>query len=240
MSVTSEDDFNDFSEIGGDEASVSEPNPMEEVKQITEKEMRRTIHWQFFVLLSLLATGAAVSSSVYVFLKDKQEDDFEGRFYLHANTIRDTSSIRFERSRDALTELATELTAYAHKSNTSFPFVTMPLFEVNARHARIQSGAEVVGFVPLVEHRDKAAWGEYSVENQWWIEESRGLDLEDDDDDDVKGDIGEEGDENNDQLDLSDQNIPIFHYIYELDENEMPTPVSDDRKVSGISLGNDI
>ena len=232
MSVTSEDDFNDFSEIGGDEASVSEPNPMEEVKQITEKETRRMMHWKFFVLLSLLATGAAVSSSVYVFLKDKQEDDFESRFYLHANTIRDTSSIRFEGSRDALTDLATELTAYAHKSNTSFPFVTMPLFEVNARHARIQSGAEVVGFAPLVEYHEKATWAKYSVENQWWIEESRGLDLEDDDYD-LEGDIDEEEGANNDQLDLSDQNIPIFDFIYELDENELPTPVTDDREVSG-------
>lgn len=127
-----------------------------------------------------------------------------------------------------MVELATELTAYAHKSNTSFPFVTMPLFEVNARHARLQSGTIALGYVPLVKTHQKNHWEKYSVENQWWIKESRELELDSGEDD---GASDEDDDLGSDQLDLSDQDVPIFDYIYQLGENGLPMPVGDDHEV---------
>ena len=102
----------------------------------------------------------------------------------------------------------------------------MPLFEVNARHARIQSGAEALGFVPLVQKDQKAEWESYTKQNQWWIEESRGLELDDDDaDKDVFKGSDEQEDTDDDQLNLSHMNVPIFDFIFELDSNELPTPV---------------
>ena len=74
----------------------------------------------------------------------------------------------------AMTELAEEVTAHAQMTNQSFPFVTVPLFEVNGRHAREQSGLESLAFCPCIDNdQDLADWGLYSVRNKGWLELSR-------------------------------------------------------------------
>ena len=77
-----------------------------------------------------------------------------------------------------MTDLATEVTAYAIKSNLEWPFVTMPLFEVNAHHARRMAGMETIGLCPIVKRDQRQAWEAYSLMNYGWIEESRGLILD--------------------------------------------------------------
>jgi len=203
------DDDDDDSEADTENPSGNkEPNPLEEVKAITQKETRRMTIWKVVVVLSILLTGAGVSVAVYSFLDQQQDDDFENRFALHAATISESASLRFSLTRDSLVELATEYTAYAHQSNSSFPFVTMPLFEVNARHARMESGVEAVGVLPYVSQEQQKAWEKYSVQNQWWIEESRGLDL---------------GDEVEKPGYIK---APIFPFMYELDANGVPMPTT--------------
>ena len=49
----------------------------------------------------------------------------------------------------------------------------MPQYEVNARHARKQSGLEIIYMSPVVTPEDREAWEAYSVENQGWIESAR-------------------------------------------------------------------
>ena len=78
-----------------------------------------------------------------------------------------------------MTDLATELTAYAIKTESEWPFVTMSLFEVNAYHARKLSGVEAIGVAPFVYRDDRKAWEAYSSENYGWIDESRSLVLDD-------------------------------------------------------------
>lgn len=50
---------------------------MREVKEIAERETRRMQSWRVIILLSILMTGAGVSTGVYLFLTNKQESDFE-------------------------------------------------------------------------------------------------------------------------------------------------------------------
>ena len=83
-------DSDDGSSFGADDEEESsldsqeglgaaEPNPIEEVKAIAQSETRKMSFWKVFVVLSLLLTGAAVSVSVYVFLDNKQQDEFENQ-----------------------------------------------------------------------------------------------------------------------------------------------------------------
>lgn len=57
-------------------------------------------------------------------------------------------------------------------TQTEFPFVTMPEFERTATYTL--ESAEVLGimFLPVVETEEKTAWGEYSVDNIAWLDES--------------------------------------------------------------------
>lgn len=75
--------------------------------------------------------------------------------------------------------LAAELTSYAIVSNSTWPFVTMPNFEVNANHAREQTATEVLLVSNIVTADKRAEYEAYTAQNQWWIEESRNLNLKD-------------------------------------------------------------
>lgn len=115
-----------------------------------------------------------------------------------------------------MTDLATELTAYAKKSNSEWPFVTMPLFEVNAHHARKMSGIEVLGVSHLVKRDEREAWEAYASKNYGWIDESRSLVLD-------------ETQENAEYAKAS-----ILPFVYQLknasNPQEIPTPVDPDRE----------
>jgi hypothetical protein len=76
----------------------------------------------------------------------------------------------------ALRSLSETITGAAWATNSTFPFVTPPIFEVHAFHARVKSGVEAILYNPLILSQDDVpAWNNYSVENQGWIEESRAI-----------------------------------------------------------------
>jgi len=55
----------------------------------------------------------------------------------------------------------------------TWPYVTLPMFEVHGQHARAQSGVEVVAFAPLVLESQRDDWLDYTLYHQDWIEQSR-------------------------------------------------------------------
>ena len=83
-----DDMSSDDSALGEEESQVDnehellgkgEPNPIDEVKAIAKSETRKMAFWKVFVVVSILVTGAAVSMSVYYFLDNKQQDEFENQ-----------------------------------------------------------------------------------------------------------------------------------------------------------------
>jgi class 3 adenylate cyclase len=99
------------------------------------------------------------------------------QYYLFANTVRDITKFRVENMVEALDSLGESITAHAIDQNLTFPFVTLPMFEVAGRHARRHSRMELLFYAPFVSGNDKTAWEEYSVANQGWIDESRTITL---------------------------------------------------------------
>jgi hypothetical protein len=71
--------------------------------------------------------------------------------------------------------LSDTIASSATTSNQSFPFVTVPLFEVYGDTARIQSGFESVTYTPLVLEQEVSGWINYSLANQNWLLESRAI-----------------------------------------------------------------
>lgn len=80
------------------------------------------------------------------------------QFSLHTNTLADVWEIQTSTLMKSLEDLSEEITAFAHMSNMSFPFVTIPLFEVFAKHTRDHAGMENIMFLPLVGADDRLAW----------------------------------------------------------------------------------
>ena len=136
----------------------AEPNPLDEVKALAEKETRRMRFWKFIVVVAILVTGGIVSAGVYKFLMKKRQDEFYNRFSLHTSTISDVWKIQTSTLMESLMDLSEEISAFSMISNSTFPFVTVPLFEVFAKHTRDHAGMENIAFLPLVSQDDREAW----------------------------------------------------------------------------------
>ena len=132
--------------------------------------------------------------------------------------MRDVTKLHYKVTKDSMTDLASEVTAYAKASKSEWPFVTMPLFEVNANHARNLAGIEALGICPLVQREQREAWEAYSMKNFGWIDESRSVVLDD------------ETLENSEYVPAS-----ILPFIYQIknetDPTSLPTPVDPEREV---------
>jgi hypothetical protein len=104
------------------------------------------------------------------------------KYYNFANTIRDVSQHRIKNTITAFIELSVTITAYALQSNATFPFVTMPMFEVSGQQARLKSGVELFAYCPIVSQAQKASWENYTVQDnvQDWIAYSREIYLSSD------------------------------------------------------------
>ena len=72
----------------------------------------------------------------------------------------------------------TQITSQALHTNATFPFVTMPDFELIGSHLRQQLGSHVVHWLPLVKDEDRQEWEEYAFENRHHIEDSFRSDTE--------------------------------------------------------------
>jgi hypothetical protein len=108
-------------------------------------------------------------------------------------------------------QLSQIISASAINNNETWPFVTVPQFEVHGEYCRQTSGAETVAILPLVSQANLLAWNMYSVENQGWLNESRSI-------------IQNSG--NKDTLSLSsylDGNITPF--IYEMADSQAAFPI---------------
>ena len=96
------------------------------------------------------------------------------QYFLFTGTIGDASQFHIINMHQAIRSLSETITSAAWASNATFPYVTPPVFEVHAYHARVKSGLENILFLPLILTLDDIpAWNNYSWENRGWYDESK-------------------------------------------------------------------
>jgi hypothetical protein len=103
-------------------------------------------------------------------------------FYLQynefINTIRVATSFHVHSLKQSLIQMSSTITAQALHNNDTWPFVTVPAFEVLGDAARTQGGIESIAFSPLVTRENAEAWGTYSVQHAMsWLLESQQVTL---------------------------------------------------------------
>jgi len=72
-------------------------------------------------------------------------------------------------------QLAASITSAARLSNSSFPYLTNPEFEISGGYLDGLSGMISVIFAPFVSAENQTSWEEYSVSKQGWIAEGAHL-----------------------------------------------------------------
>jgi hypothetical protein len=187
--VTKSDSFSESSsdESPSDEslisAEVNEENEMNttqkeqvtEVQEMAKRETNNMRFWKVLVCITILATATTVSSGTWIFLRSEEDDSFKDSYASFANTIRNSVRVHKRDLYSTMRSCSDSITGAAIATNTEFPFVTVPTFEIFGRPVRQQSGAELIVFTPKVEADELIRWEEYAITKEGWYEDSKQL-----------------------------------------------------------------
>jgi hypothetical protein len=167
--------------LGSSNANKSGKNcddeELEQVKRmLTQGEDEKAVkRWRIVVILSLVLTGIAITAATCVFLMQHDESQYQAAYTVITGNIEATTKRRIKKMHGAFQQVSDVCTASAIADKMEWPYVTLTRepFEVLARHARDEAGAELLTLVPFVTEEQRKEWIKYSFDNAWWLEQSK-------------------------------------------------------------------
>jgi hypothetical protein len=123
-----------------------------------------------FVVLVTSAVGAALS--VYFYLSGSERAAFEKAFTDDSSKILDAIGGSLDRLLGSLDGVAVQYVAHARTENQTWPFVTLPSFGLRMAKVLPLSEALILNVLPLVKTEQRADWEAYSVEQDYWVDET--------------------------------------------------------------------
>ena len=93
-----------------------------------------------------------------------------------ARHILDVTKLNTKHTLDIFHDLSITMTNMAIGTNSTWPFVTIPQFESQTHRAVSDdsgsySSSSIIALLPLVEVSKRKLWEEYTIQNQYWIQE---------------------------------------------------------------------
>jgi signal transduction histidine kinase/CheY-like chemotaxis protein len=133
---------------------------------LAEAETRVVKCLRVAVFLVLVLTAALVCTGVYLYTRNREEDNFTTNFENDARQVMESFHDLIERNIGAIASLSSSITSHALTTNTSFPFVTLPHFETMGSHSRDLSGSHIIHWLPLVTDEKRGEWEQFAMENR--------------------------------------------------------------------------
>lgn len=166
-----EDQLVDISSSDGDPSAASTSGET----SIAKDETKTVNCFRLLLLAALIATALCVSLTAFFMIRNGEQEEFEGTFRSHATKIIETFESEAAEKRTALVHHSRELTSHAKSSNETWPFVTLPDYEMRARLTL--ELAEVIGIMllPLVTKENAMEFGKYMNSNQEWYWEGMAI-----------------------------------------------------------------
>jgi hypothetical protein len=158
-----------------DGMDTTQKDHVKEVEEMAKRETRNMRTWKCVVTLAVLVTATLVSAGTYIFLASDADSNFEDSYYSFANTIGDAAEVQKRNLFSAMRGCSNSISAASITTNSTFPFVTVPAFEVLAESVRQQSESELLLFTPKVEVGEVTRWNRHATANEGWYEESKQL-----------------------------------------------------------------
>jgi hypothetical protein len=154
---------------------TTQKEQVKEVEEIAKRETQNMRAWKCVVSLIVLVTAILVSAGTYIFLASDAESSFEESYYFFASRIGDATAAHKHNLFSSMRSCSNSISIAARTTNSSFPFVTVPAFEVLAESVRQQSESELLLFTPKIEIEQITQWQEYAAANEGWYEGSKQL-----------------------------------------------------------------
>lgn len=158
---------NDDEDKSGDsfdsDDSASEVEPLDDTdrKTLASKKTCQFRVLRGLVFLVLAVTAAFVSTVGSIYIKKGETAEFHDEFQANAKTVVESFHRSVVRTMEAVDALSVAITSYAKQSNRTFPYVTVPDFELRGANTRILSGTFLLSYSPIVQDKDRSSWEEY-------------------------------------------------------------------------------
>jgi hypothetical protein len=124
------------------------------------------------VLVLLFSTATITSVGVYFYTSNDERQNFESGYQANAQRIVESFHDAVERRLGAINSMATSITSYSLDAKQTFPFVTIPNFEIRGSDLRVQADAASILWMPLVTDETRVAWEVYALTNRSQFDES--------------------------------------------------------------------
>jgi hypothetical protein len=171
--MSSHDDESVCSNSVGTNDDDGDKTTNDEKEQVIGKQETRFVQaMRLLVLFVLAGATAGAGYSVYWFLDSSEMDDFTEDFAADAGKVMASIGQNLDRTLTALDSFAVTAISYAKDTNSTWPRVTIPDFEVRAAKIRALSKAVYLTNYILVDRDEREEWETYAEQNQGWVDES--------------------------------------------------------------------
>jgi hypothetical protein len=160
------------SRVDGDLRKRANNDCETDYKTLARRETKAVNVLRALVLLLLLVAATLSSVGVYFYTSNEEIHSFESTYQVNAERIIESFHDAVERRMGAIHSMATTITSYSLDTKQTFPFVTIPNFQVRGSDLRVQADAANVFWMPLVTDETRDAWEEYALINRSQVGEA--------------------------------------------------------------------
>ena len=136
-------------------------------KTLAQNETRVVSILRVAVVGVLFIASIVVSTFVYLYLKKQQQQNFHTNFQHVGKQVLSTFHSVVSKNIASIGTLSTYITSYAHITNSTFPFVTIPSFELHGNNLRITSSSHIIYYLPLVTDETRIEWEIYAMKHRY-------------------------------------------------------------------------
>jgi hypothetical protein len=141
-------------------------------KTLARRETKVVKVLRVLVLVLLFVMATLTSVGVYFYTSNEETLNFESGYKANAQRIVESFHDAVERRLEAMNSMSTTITSYSLDTKQSFPFVTIPHFEIRGSDLRVQADTTNIIWMPLVTDETRDAWEEYALINRSQIDEA--------------------------------------------------------------------
>ena len=158
------------SRVNGDLRKRANKECETDYKTLAKRETKIVNVLRVLVLVLLLVTATLTSVGVYFYTSNEEAQMFESAYQANAQRIVESFHDAVERRMGAINSMATAITSHSLATKQTFPFVTIPDFEIRGSDLRVQADSSGIVWLPLVTDETREAWEEYALINRSQID----------------------------------------------------------------------
>lgn len=139
---------------------------------ISKRETRFVWLMRILVLLVLALSTTTVAVATYRFTSRNEHEAFTASFRNNGNKVVVSVTKAFYLSMTGIDSFVAGVVAAAKVANQTWPFVTLPDYELRAAKTRALCKSVAMSQVHVVTSNQRVEWETYTANNNWWVNES--------------------------------------------------------------------